>query len=74
MTLTVKKILELADDRELTLGEFTDLLSTSERIVHDWAKEVREPTIRDIVTISEYFSVSCDYLLKDDIEIMNPAD
>jgi transcriptional regulator with XRE-family HTH domain len=64
---TVRKILSLADSKCISHVELADLLSKKEHILYDWQIGIREPTIRDIVLLSEYFNVTCDYLLKDEI-------
>ena len=72
MRHTVRKIMMLANDKGITRSKLSDLLSVPEHILYDWQRGLREPTIRDIVLISEYFNASCDWLLKD--EIKNPAE
>ena len=62
---TVEKILDLAEGKGILRTELADLLSVAEYILDDWQRGVRQPTISDIVKISDYFNVSCDYLLKD---------
>jgi len=65
---TVEKILDIARGKGFNPAELADLLSTKDYITEDWQRGLREPTIGDIVKISAYFGVSCDYLLKDWIE------
>lgn len=68
---TIEKILELANSNGILPGELASILSVNEYIFRDWQRGLREPTITDIVKISDYFGVTTDYLLKN--ETKNPA-
>jgi len=63
---TVEKILDLAKSKGISNWQLADLLSIQEYILYDWQIGLREPNIRQIVLIAEYFSVTTDYLLKDE--------
>ena len=67
MMTTVEKILALAESKGISRLALADMLSIREHTFDDWESGLKEPTIMDIVKISEYFNVTTDYLLKEDV-------
>ena len=62
------KIIEERKKLGLSQEELADKLSVSRQAVSKWESAQSIPDLEKIVTMSKLFSVSTDYLLKDDIE------
>lgn len=62
------KIMEQRKKLGLSQEEFADKLSVSRQAVSKWESAQSIPDLQKIVAMSELFSVSTDYLLKDDAE------
>jgi len=70
---TIKKILELAENRGITQGKLAYMLGVNEYIIDDWKSKIRCPTIAEIVTIADYFGgYDGLFALKDETD--KPAD
>lgn len=62
------KIQALRKKAQLTQDELADLLQVSRQALSKWENDLASPDIDKIVLMSNIFSVSTDYLLKDDNE------
>ncbi len=58
-----ERIKQLRTDRNITQVELAKNLSVSKQAVSNWENDNIQPSIDMLVKISEYFSVSTDYLL-----------
>ena len=61
---TGERIIELLKEKNIRLIDFADLLGVYAENIEEWTRGNQNPTLGQIVKISEYLSVSCDFLLK----------
>lgn len=61
-------IYRLRTEKNLSQGEFAEMLEVSRRAISKWELGTAVPESEKLVAISNYFGVSVDYLLKDDEE------
>ena len=57
------RLRELRKERKLTQRQVADAISTSTPVYCRYEKGEREPSIDTIIRLSDYFDVTCDYLL-----------
>ena len=62
------KIAGKRKDMGITQQEFADMLSVTRQTVSRWEAGTVFPDIEKIADIAKTLNVSCDYLLRDDIE------
>lgn len=67
------KIAGKRKDIGLTQTEFAEELCVTRQTVSRWEAGTVLPDIEKIADIADLLGVSCDYLLKDDVEEENPA-
>ena len=48
---------------KLSQKELADILQVKQATISNWEKGTREPSIKEILKIKQYFKVSTDYLL-----------
>lgn len=58
-----KKLKELRTEKKLTQQELSKILNVSKTTICQWETSKQEPSLTDVVKISNYFEVSTDYLL-----------
>ena len=63
------RLKELRNDVGLKQSELASVFNVSKTTICQWETSKQEPSLEDIVKISEYFHVSADYLvgLDDDL-------
>ena len=59
----VTRIEEIIHNSGLNAKQFAEKLGVSASKITDWRNGKTKPTVSDIIRISQYFNVSCDYLL-----------
>lgn len=69
-----EKIARKRKDLGMTQNEFADRMSVTRQTVSRWEAGTVYPDIDKISDIAELLHVSCDYLLKDDVEEENAAE
>lgn len=57
------RLRELRKERKLTQRQVADAISTSTPVYCRYEKGEREPSIDTIIRLSDFFDVTCDYLL-----------
>ena len=57
------RLKELRIDAGLKQSELAAVFNVSKTTICQWETSKQEPSLEDIVQMSEYFSVSADYLL-----------
>ena len=57
------RIRELRNDKKLSQAKLGELLSVSQDTISLWEKSKSLPPIEIIIALSDFFSVSCDYIL-----------
>lgn len=57
------RLKELRIDAGLKQSELAPVFNVSKTTICQWETSKQEPSLEDIVKISEYFNVSTDYLL-----------
>lgn len=61
------RLKELRKDKQLTQKQLADFLSVSGNTICSWENDKQEPSMDDLLKLSEKFEVSLDYLFgKDD--------
>ena len=65
---TVEKILKLIKEKEITEKEFLSDLNFDRTALSQWKKGQNESYKKYIGRIADYFGVTTDYLLRDDLE------
>ena len=63
------RLKELRVDAGLKQSELAPVFNVSKTTICQWETSKQEPSLEDIVKISEYFHVSADYLLGLDDDI-----
>lgn len=63
MTSFGKKLKELRTEKGISQQKLAFEIHYAQSIVCDWENEKAEPSASAIAAVSEYFDVSCDYLL-----------
>lgn len=63
-----EKLMKLRKERGLSQEEFGNEINVSRQAVSKWEAGTTKPDIEKIKEISNYFDVSFEYLLNDDIE------
>ena len=64
MTQFSKNIKQLRVDEKLSQKDFAEKLRTTQRKISYWENGKVEPSLNDLITISNLFSVSIDDLIK----------
>ena len=64
------RLRELRKERKLTQRQVADAISTSTPVYCRYEKGEREPSIDTIIRLSDFFEVTCDYLLGRDTSLM----
>ncbi|MBQ7370195.1 MAG: helix-turn-helix transcriptional regulator [Clostridia bacterium] len=58
-----ERLRELRHERNITQSELGKLVNTSKMAISHWEKGHSEPSISQLLSLSEYFEVSVDYLI-----------
>ncbi|WP_028125858.1 helix-turn-helix domain-containing protein [Eremococcus coleocola] len=66
------KIIELRKKNGWSQEEFSEMLGVSRQSVSKWEGAQSTPELNRLIQMSKIFSVSTDYLLKDDVENLDP--
>ena len=71
--LFYEKIKTLRTEKGLYQRELADLLKTSNSTICDWERGRCEPSIQDLIKLSNVFNCSVDYLIgnEDDFGVIN---
>ena len=64
-----QKIIQLRNSRGISQEKLSELMGVSRQSISKWEMEQSVPQIDKILQIAEIFSVSCDDLLQDKIEL-----
>ena len=56
-------IQNLRKQNKLSQKDLADILQVKQATISNWEKGTREPSIKDILKIKQYFKISTDYLL-----------
>lgn len=74
--LFYEKIKNLRVEKGLYQRELADLIKTSNSTICDWERGRCEPSIQDLIKLSNIFNCSVDYLIgnEDDFGIISSAD
>ena len=56
-------IQNLRKQNKLTQKDLADILQIKQATISNWEKGIRDPSIKDILKIKQYFKTSTDYLL-----------
>ena len=64
------RLRELRKERKLTQRQVADAISTSTPVYCRYEKGEREPSIDTIIRLSDFFGVTCDYLLGRDTSLI----
>ena len=62
------KLKELRNEAGLKQSQLATVFNVSKTTICQWETSKQEPSLEDIVKISEYFNVSADYLLGIEID------
>lgn len=68
------KIKELRKNQNLTQQDLANILKVSRSAISKWENKAAYPDITTLIQISEYFSVSMDFLLKGDTNMTEQLD
>ncbi|MDE6441398.1 MAG: helix-turn-helix domain-containing protein [Clostridia bacterium] len=71
MEKTKNKIKELRISKNLTQQQLADELHVTKQAISKWEKGKSVPDITSVELISSFFGVSVDYLINDNIEMVN---
>ena len=61
------RIIDLLNEKNINITDFAALLGVSLKIIEEWRRGNFDPTTTQVVKISEYLNVSCDYLLTGEV-------
>ena len=66
--LIKERLKELRKEKSLTQKQVAKILDKSETGYASWEQGLSEPSINDLITLSQYYDVTIDYLVgKDEI-------
>ena len=66
------RLRQLREEQKFSQADLGELLGMNQNTISRYETGVREPSIRDLVLIADYFRVSVDYLLcRTDNPVMN---
>lgn len=54
---------ELRTEKNLTQQEVADKIGTSRQVYANWENEINQPDLKMLISLSEFFGVSADFLL-----------
>ena len=57
------RLRELRQQHKLTQGELAEVLNLKPTAISNYESKRNEPSFEKLILLSEYFDVSCDYLL-----------
>ena len=60
------RLLELRTEKELSQRDVAKVFNISQGTYNNWENGKTQPSIEQLITISEYFQVSVDYLIGND--------
>ena len=58
-----KNLKELRKEKKLTQEKLSKIIGVSKTTICQWETEKQEPSLKDLVFLSNFFNVSTDYLL-----------
>ncbi len=58
-----ERLKELRTEKEISQKQLGELFGVSGNTIHAWETDKQEPPLLTVVKLSDYFNVSCDYLL-----------
>ena len=64
--LIKERLKELRKENNLTQKQIAKVLNKSETGYASWEQGLSEPSINDLIVLSEYYNVSVDYLIGKD--------
>lgn len=69
------KLKELRNEKNLTLNKLSEKINISPQVLSRYERGDREPDIKTLITLSDFFGVSVDYLIgrTDDFGIIKKA-
>ena len=69
------KLKELRNEKNLTLNTLSEKINISPQVLSRYERGDREPDIKTLITLSDFFGVSVDYLIgrTDDFGIIKKA-
>lgn len=71
--MNIKKLVELRENKSITKRNMAEIFGVSESTYGNWELGKREPDHETTKKLSNYFNVSIDYLLDNNIPILNEA-
>ena len=63
MKTYVERIRELREDHDLKQQDIAKLLETTQQVYSRYEHGINEIPLRHIITLSDFYNVSCDYIL-----------
>lgn len=71
-----EKLYTLRKDRKMSQEDVAEILGVSRQAVQKWEAGTSLPDTKNLIALSEYFNLSLDALLKDDLhlEVTNPTE
>ncbi len=66
---TTEKIFQLMKENNINATQLTKGANLSVGLITQWKQEKQKPSVKALIKIAEYFNVSLDYLLNEDITI-----
>lgn len=69
------KLKELRNEKNLTLNKLSEKINISPQVLSRYERGDREPDIKTLITLSDFFGVSVDYLIgrTDDFGVIKKA-
>ncbi len=61
--LFATRLKELRIENNLSQAKLASMIGASQKAIDFWEKGINEPKISYLISLSEVFKVSCDYLL-----------
>lgn len=68
------KVRKMRKEKNLRQSDLAEILSVSRSAVSNWENNKGYPDILTIIEIANYFNVSLDYLLKEDVDMVSRLD
>ena len=70
------KLLELRSEKGISQREMAKIMNVSQGTYNNWENERTQPSIEQLIVLSDFFAVSVDYLIgkTDDYEVSEKTD
>ncbi|MBE7075177.1 MAG: helix-turn-helix transcriptional regulator [Clostridiales bacterium] len=63
------KLKELRKEKRLSQKQVAEIVNYSQNLISSWEHGLREPSLEALITLANFFNVSVDYLIGNDVNL-----